>query len=72
MYLSFGHLPSSGLVAAIDYCLRRWKELSAFKTTLALLLTNNDPERALRHVVMGSKNFGGRKSIDGADVAATL
>jgi hypothetical protein len=29
-------------------------------------------ERALRHIVMGRKNFAGSKSIDGADVAAVL
>jgi transposase len=66
------HLPGSGLVKAIDYCLGRWKELSAFTTNLALPLTNNDPERALRHVVLGRKNFAGSKTINGADVAATL
>ena len=35
-------------------------------------LSNNDAERACRHVVMGRKNFAGSKSIDGADVAAAL
>lgn len=29
-------------------------------------------ELALRHIVMGRKNFAGSKTIDGADVAATL
>jgi len=66
------HFPSSGLVKAIDYCFGRWKELTAFTTNLELPLTNNDPERALRHVVMGRKNFAGSKTINGADVAATL
>lgn len=66
------HFPGSGLVKAIDYCLARWKELTAFVTSLALPLTNNDPERALRHVVLGRKNFAGSKTINGADVAATL
>ncbi|MBI4404517.1 MAG: transposase [Deltaproteobacteria bacterium] len=65
-------MPSSGLVKAIDYCLGRWKELSAFVDHLQLPLTNNDAERALRHVVMGRKNFAGSKTINGADVAATL
>lgn len=66
------HFPSSGLVSAIDYCFGRWKELSAFTTTLRLPLTNNDAERSLRHVVLGRKNFAGSKTINGADVAATL
>jgi transposase len=64
--------PGSGFVKAIDYCLGRWKELTAFTNTLPLPLTNNDPERALRHVVLGRKNFAGSKTINGADVAATL
>ena len=66
------HFSTGGLVKAIDYCLGRWKELTAFATNLALPLTNNDAERSLRHVVMGRKNFAGSKTIDGADVAATL
>jgi hypothetical protein len=66
------HFASSGLVKAIDYCFGRWKELTAFTTKLELPLTNNDPERALRHVVLGRKNFAGSKTINGADVAATL
>jgi transposase len=66
------YFPSSGLVSAIDYCFGRWKELTAFTTNLNLPLTNNDPERALRQVVMGRKNFAGSKTINGADVAATL
>jgi transposase len=66
------HFPSSGFVSAVDYCFGRWKELTAFTTDLRLPLTNNDPERALRHVVLGRKNFAGSKAINGADVAATL
>lgn len=66
------HFSSSGLVKAIDYCFGRWKELTAFTTNLELPLTNNDPERALRHVVLGRKNFAGSKTINGADVAASL
>ena len=33
---------------------------------------NNDAERALRHVVLGRKNFAGSRTINGADVAADL
>ena len=66
------HLPSSGMIKAIDYGVGRWKQLTAFLTCLALPLTNNDAERALRHSVLGRKNFAGSKSIDGADTAATL
>lgn len=66
------HLPEAGLTKAIDYCLKLWPGLSLFTTDLSVPLTNNDAERALRHVVVGRKNFLGSKSIDGADTAATL
>ena len=65
-------LPQDGITKAIDYCLKLWPGLTLFLKDLSLPLTNNDAERALRHVVMGRKNFFGSKSIDGADVAATL
>jgi transposase len=65
-------LPQDGIIKAIDYCLKLWPGLTLFLKDLSLPLTNNDAERALRHVVMGRKNFLGSKSIDGADVAATL
>lgn len=65
-------LPNEGLIGAVDYCLKFWKELTLFLSDLSVPLSNNDAERALRHVVMGRKNFAGSKSIDGADVAATL
>lgn len=66
------HLRSVGLSKAIDYCLNRWAELTAFLDHLALPLSNNDAERSLRHVVMGRKNFNGSKTINGADVASCL
>jgi transposase len=65
-------LPQDGVTKAIDYCLKLWPGLVLFSKDLTLPLTNNDAERALRHVVMGRKNFLGSKSIDGADTAATL
>lgn len=66
------HLPQAGLTKAIDYCLKLWSGLALFTTDLSVPLSNNDAERALRHVVVGRKNFLGSKSIDGADTAATL
>ena len=65
-------LLSEGLISAVNYSLKFWKELTLFLSDLSVPLSNNDAERALRHVVMGRKNFAGSKSIDGADVAATL
>ena len=35
-------------------------------------LSNNEAERTIRHSVMGRKNFYGSRTINGADVAATL
>jgi transposase len=64
--------PQDGITKAIDYCLKLWPGLTLFSKDLTLPLSNNEAERALRHVVMGRKNFLGSKSIDGADVAATL
>lgn len=66
------HFPRSGIVKAIDYCLKFWLELTWFLKDLSVPLTNNDAERALRHVVMGRKNFNGSKTINGADTAASL
>lgn len=65
-------LPGDGIVKAINYCMKFWPELTLFLTDLTLPLSNNDAERALRHIVMGRKNFAGSKTINGADVAATL
>jgi transposase-like protein len=66
------HFPQSGINKAINYCLKFWLELTKFLDDLSIPLTNNDAERALRHVVMGRKNFNGSKTINGADTAAAL
>ena len=66
------NLPRSGIVKACSYCLNRWNELTIFLNDLSVPLSNNDAERALRHIVMGRKNFSGSKSINGADVAAII
>ena len=65
-------LPESGIIKAIQYCLNHWEGLTHFLKDATVPLSNNDAERALRHVVMGRKNFLGSKTIDGADVAASL
>jgi hypothetical protein len=57
---------------AANYVLSGWKEFTAFATDLRLPLSNNAAERALRHAVLGRKNFNGSKTINGADTAATL
>ena len=66
------YLPGDGISKAINYLVSHWKDLTTFLYDLSLPLSNNDAERALRHVVLGRKNFAGSKSINGADVAATL
>jgi transposase len=66
------YLPGDGISAAANYCLNRWKPLTLFLCDLSVPLDNNYAELALRHIVMGRKNFAGSKTIDGADVAATL
>jgi len=66
------YLGVQGISKAIVYCMNHWQELTLFLDDLSVPLTNNDAERALRHVVMGRKNFNGSKTINGADTAATL
>ena len=66
------YLPGDAIIGAVNYCMNHWRELTTFLKDLSLPLSNNDAERALRHVVMGRKNFNGSKTINGADVAATL
>lgn len=65
-------LPSEGISKAIAYTLKFWPELTLFLKDLSVPIDNNEAERAIRHSVMGKKNFAGSKTINGADVAATL
>lgn len=65
-------LPGDGISKAINYCLNHWKGLTHFLADSTVNLSNNDAERALRHVVVGRKNFLGSQTINGADTAATL
>ena len=66
------YLPGDGLRKAINYAANHWQGLTEFLRDLSIPLSNNDAERALRHVVLGRKNFAGSRTINGADVAATL
>lgn len=67
-----GCLPGSGLAKAIGYVLKHWAGLTAFLKDVRIPLSNNDAERAIRHGVMGRKNFYGSKTINGADTTMTL
>ena len=60
------------LCKAAQYVLSGWVEFTAFLKDIRLPLSNNAAERALRHAVLGRKNFNGSKTINGADDAATL
>ena len=66
------YLPGDGITKAINYAASHWKDLTTFLNDLSLPLSNNDAERALRHVILGRKNFAGSKTINGADVATSL
>ena len=65
-------LPGDGISKAINYTLNHWKGLTHFLTDSTVNLSNNEAERALRHVVVGRKNFLGSQTINGADTAAAL
>jgi transposase len=65
-------LAGDGISKAIQYCLNQWTGLTHFLTDVTVPLTNNDAERALRHAVVGRKNFLGSQTINGADTAAML
>jgi len=66
------YLPGDGITKAINYAASHWPDLTTFLRDLSLPLSNNDAERALRHVILGRKNFAGSKTINGADVATAL
>lgn len=66
------YLSGDGIMKAIAYASNHWAHLITFLRDLTLPLSNNDAERALRHAVMGRKNFNGSQTINGADVAAVL
>lgn len=66
------HLPESQMRKAIAYTFKLWQGLTLFLRDERVPLSNNDAERTLRHAVVGRKNFYGSKTIDGADLAATL
>ncbi|EKD50592.1 MAG: transposase IS66 [uncultured bacterium] len=67
------HLPESALIKkAVNYTLKRWDCLTKFLDDARIPLTNNGAERAMRHAVMGRKNFNGSQTINGADTASVL
>jgi transposase len=65
-------LPKSQLGKALGYIENQWKPLSCFLEEPELPIHNNDAERALRHVVVGRKNWLFFGSERGARVGANL
>ena len=64
--------PDSGLRKAINYTMKLWKGLVLFLDDVRIPLSNNEVERTIRAPVLGRKNFHGSRTINGADMAATL
>ena len=60
------------LLKAINYTMNHWEGLTRFLQDICIPLTNNEAERTIRHSVIGRKNFYGSRTINGADVTATL
>ena len=57
---------------AILYLQKRWDGFTRFLTDTRIPLSNNEAERAIRHAVMGRKNYYGSGNQSGAETAATL
>lgn len=67
-----GTRSQSAFRKAIQYSFNHWAELIKFLDDPVIPLTNNEAERTIRQAVMGRKNFYGSRSIDGADLTATM
>lgn len=65
-------LPKSLLGKALGYIDNQWEPLTCFLGDASLPIHNNDAERALRHVVVGRKNWLFFGSPRGARVGANL
>lgn len=67
-----GALPKSPMGQAIQYSLNNWRALTRYLDSGALAIDNNAAERALRHVVIGRKNWLFAGSQRGGHAAAVL
>ena len=65
-------LPKSPLGKALTYLDNQWRPLSRFLEDPDLAIHNNDAERAIRHVVIGRRNWLFFGSPEGARVGANL
>jgi transposase len=65
-------LPKSPIGQAMGYALNNWDALMRYTTDGRLHIDNNTAERALRHAVVGRKNWMFAGSARGGHAAATL
>lgn len=65
-------LPRSSVGQAIAYMSHQWKPLTVFLADASVALDNNASERAMRHVVIGRKNWMFAGSESGGHRAATI
>ncbi|MBU1700026.1 MAG: IS66 family transposase [Candidatus Eisenbacteria bacterium] len=65
-------LPKSPLGKALTYLNNQWEPLKLFLNESELEIHNNDSERAIRHVVIGRRNWLFFGSPEGAKVGANL
>ncbi|MBU1702331.1 MAG: IS66 family transposase [Candidatus Eisenbacteria bacterium] len=65
-------LPKSPLGKALTYLYNQWRPLRLFLRDPELEIHNNDSERAIRHIVIGRKNWLFFGSPEGAKVGANL
>jgi transposase len=65
-------LPRSSVGKAVTYMRNQWKPLTRFLEDPQLQLDNNASERAMRHVVLGRKNWTFAGSAEGGHRAAKI
>ncbi len=65
-------LPRSSVGKAVAYMRNQWKPLTAFLDNPSLSLDNNASERAMRHVVIGRKNWTFAGSAAGGHRGAVI
>ena len=65
-------LPRSPVGQALGYLLNQWRALTRFLEEPALPIHNNTSERAMRHVVIGRKNWMFAGSAEGGRRAAVI
>lgn len=65
-------LPRSSVGQAVSYMRNQWQPLTVFLKDATIPLDNNAAERAMRHVVIGRKNWTFAGSVEGGHRAAKI